>query len=262
MIKKIFSAFLNILLKIFQLKAFFYLLKRYKIFILLGFLLILVGLFLWIRTLNLSDVLTYKEQLFYFIEKNPILTAGSFFLIYLIVSIFSLPGTAVLGVIGGFLFGFIQGLFFSIVSVTLGSSVAFLITRRFFKKWFLKKAGSKINKILKYLHEDEIYYLFAFRLFPFIPFFVTNIFMALSSMSFKLFFIISFIALLPLLAIYVNIGSQLSQLEDWKGFSDPYLLSAFTLVGLFPLIVKYTFKFVKNFKKSRQELVLDSDTIF
>ena len=254
--------FFNILLKVFQLKPVFYLFKRYKGLILLFFLLLLVVFILWLRTLSLSDVLAYKKQLFYFIEGNPVLTVGFFLLIYLIVSILSLPGTTVLSAISGFLFGFIQGLLLSVLAVSIGSCCTFLITRKFLSGWFFKKAGSKIKKISKHLEQDEIYYLFAFRLFPFAPLFFTNILMALSSIRLNLFFIVSFMAFLPTLSVYVNMGAQLSRLEDLKGLSDPYLLSAFALIGLFPLAVRYVFKFLKKFKKSRENLSLDSNSIF
>ena len=262
MVRKIFSIFLNILLKVFQIKPAFRFLRKYKILILLCSLVVLVGLVLWLRTFSLSDILDYKKQLFYYVQDEPLLTAILFFLMYILASTLSLPGTVILSVIGGFLFGFIQGLVFSVLAVSIGSCFAFLITRYFLRRLFIKKASSKIEKISNYLKQDEIYYLLAFRLFPFTPLFFTNMIMGLTSMRLDLFFIVSFIAFLPTLSVYVNMGSQLSRLEDWEGLSDPYLLLAFFLMGLFPLAVRYILKFLKRFKKSKEELSLDSDQVF
>ena len=253
-IKKIFDTFLDILFRVLQIKPTLRFLRKYKSLVVLFFAIVLIGLILWLRTFNLSEILSYKKQLFYFIQDKPFLTALSFFLMYLLVSIASLPGTAILSVTGGFLFGFTQGLILSLLAISFGSCFAFLITRYFLRDFFIKKAGSKLEKIYSHLKQDEVYYLFAFRLFPFIPLFFTNMLMGLTSIRLDLFFIVSFVAFLPAVFIYVNMGSQLSRLEDWDGFSDPRLLFAFALMGMFPLIVRYSLKFLKRFKKSKEEL--------
>lgn len=115
-----------------------------------------------------------------------------------------------------------------------------------------------MQKAFSLLEKDDVYYLFAFRLFPFTPLFFTNMIMGLSSIKLSVFYIISFISLLPLLAIYANMGSQLSHLETWEGLMSFEILAAFGLVGLFPLLMKYLLKFFKRFKKNKEDLVLDS----
>ena len=262
MIKKIFSIFFYILLKIGLIKPIFRIFKKYKILILLLCSALLISLILWLRTFSLSDVLIYKKQLFYLIQEQPFLTAISFFFVYMLAATVSLPGTTVLSISGGFLFGFSQGLFISLFAVSIGSCFAFLITRYFLKDFFIKKAGSKLEKLYSHLEQNEIYYLFAFRLFPFTPLFFTNVLMGLTSMRLNVFFMVSFLAFVPTLFVYVNMGSQLSRLEDWTGFSDPYFLFAFALMGLFPLAVKYSFKFVKRFKKPEEGFSLDSEQVF
>ena len=262
MIKKIFSIFLNILLKVLQIKPILRSLKKYKFLILIFFAICLIGLILWLRTFSLSEILSYKKELFDLIQDKPFITVISFFLVYVFVSTISLPGTIVFSIAGGFLFGFIKGMLISLFAVSIGSSFAFLITRYFLRDFFLKKAGSKLEKIYNHLKQDEIYYLFAFRLFPFVPLFFTNMLMGLASMRLNVFFTASFIAFLPTLFVYVNMGVQLFRLEDWNGLTDPELLFAFALMGLFPLIVRYSFKFLKRFRKSKEEFSLDSEQIF
>ena len=262
MIKKILSVFFDILLKILPIRPVFRLLRKYKILLLLILAACLIALILWLRTFSMLDLLLYKKQLFELIEDKPFLTAVSFFLVYVIVSTISLPGTTVLSFSGGFLFGFIKGFLISLFAVSIGSSFAFLITRYFLRDFFIKKAGSKLEKIYKHLKTDEIYYLFAFRLFPFTPLFFTNMLMGLTSMSLRVFFVTSFIAFLPILFIYVNIGSQLSELESWSGLTDFDLIVSFTFVGIFPLAVRYIFKLLKKLKKSREEFPLDSEQFF
>ena len=262
MIKKLFSIFLEILVKVLQIRPILRILKRYKILILIIFAGLFIALVLWLRTFSLLDILNYKKQIFDLIQDKPLLTVVSFFFMYVLVATISFPGTTVFSIMGGFLFGLTEGVFICLFAVSIGSCFSFLITRYFLKDFFMKKAGSKLEKIYNRLKKDEVYYLFAFRLFPFTPLFFTNMLMGLTSMRLIVFFTASFIAFLPTIFIYVNMGSQLSELEDWSGFTDPDFLLASVLMGVFPLVVKYSFKFLKRFRNSEEELPLESGQVF
>ena len=258
--KKLFAVFLDILFRVLNIKPIIRLLKKYKSIVIV-FLVALFFFFIeWIKTFNIVEIIEYKKSLLYLVQDHPLILSLYFFLIYLLVSILSFPGTTVFSIIGGFLFGFVKGTVLSVFAVSIGSGVAFLLTRFFLHDFFIKKSGGKMKKIYKQLDKDEVYYLFAFRMFPFIPLFFTNMVMGLSSIRFSVFYIVSFLSLLPVLVIYVNMGSQLSQLEDLQGLVAPNFLFAFALVGLFPLFVKYLFRFFKRFKKSREDLPLESDS--
>ena len=262
MIKKIFSVFFDILFKIFQIRPILRLLKRYKILIFILFIGFLVLLVLWLRTFSLSEILAYKKQIFELIQDKPLLMALSFFLVYVFVATISLPGSTVFSIIGGFLFGLLKGTLISLFAVTIGSCFAFLITRYFLRDFFIKKAGPRLDRIYNHLKKDEVYYLFAFRLFPFTPLFFTNLLMGLASIRLTLFCAVSFIAFLPTIFVYVNMGFQLSELENWSGFTEPDLLLAFILIGLFPLAVRYIFKLVKKFRNSKEDFPLESEKAF
>ena len=212
----------------------------------------------WFKTFDLKEIIEYKKSLLFLVQDRPLVLSVSFFLIYLFVSTLSLPGTTVFNIIGGFLFGFIKGTLISVFAVSLGSCGAFLFTRFFLRDFLIKKGGKKIKKIYNILEKDTAYYLFALRVFPFTPFFFTNITMGLSSIKLSVFYAVSFISLLPGLAVYANIGSQFSKLENLQGFVAPNLLFAFALIGLFPLFIKYFLKFLKRFKKSKEDLPLES----
>ena len=248
MIKKIFFGFLDILLRVLSLKPLVKFLKKYKMFGLV-FLTALAFLFAeWLKTFSIDEILEYKQSLLRGVHKQPFSFGLSFFLIYFLVSTISLPGTTVLAVLGGFFFGLVKGVTLSIFAVSLGSSLAFFITRFFLHGFFMKKGGKRMQKIFKFIQQDEIYYLFAFRLFPFTPLFFTNLIMGLSSIKFRAFYVVSFISLLPVVAIYANIGSQISQLETTRGLVEPNILFSFALMGVFPLCVRYLLKFLKRLK--------------
>ena len=259
--RKLSAIFFDILLRIFYIKT---ILKAFRKYIVAVFVLLIALFFVlmeWFKTFEIKEIVEYKQSLLYLAHDYPLALSVSFFLAYVLISTISLPGTTVLNIIGGFLFGFVKGTVLAIFAISIGSSFAFLLTRFFLRDFFIKRGGVKMKKIHNHLNENEIYYLFAFRLFPFTPLFFTNMIMGLSSIRLSVFYIISFITLLPQLAIYANIGSQISQLEELQGLIEPNLLFAFSLIGLFPLSVKYMFKFFKKFKKAKSELPLESDDI-
>ena len=255
--KKLFTTFLDILIRVLHIKPIIKILKKYKplLFVLL------TGLFFlfieWFKTFNRGEIIEYKKSLLHLVQDQPLTLSLSFFLIYLVFATLSLPGTAFFNVIGGFLFGFIQGTLLALFAVSIGSSFTFLLTRFFLRDFFIKRGGPKMNKIYDLLKKDSAYYLFAFRLFPFTPLFFTNMVMGLSSIKLSVFYIISVISFLPLLAIYTNMGTQLSHLENLQGLVEPNLLFAFALIGLFPLFVKYLLRFFKRFTKSGEDFSLE-----
>ena len=254
-----FILFLDILLRVLGIKPFFRLIKKYKALIIV-FLGVFI-FFLWWLWLRDFDVMERKKFILLLAQERPLSSSFFFFVLYFLASVLSLPGTTFLNIIGGFLFGFAKGTALSVFAVSIGSSIAFLITRFFLRDFFAQKGGVKIKKIYQYLQKDTAYYLFALRLFPFTPLLFTNIIMGLSSIKLSVFYMISFVSLLPSMAIYANVGTQLSQLEDIRGLAAPNLLFSFALIGFFPLFVKYLFKFLKRFKKTKESLPLESDHV-
>ena len=259
--KKLSPLVLDVFLKVVYIRPFFRFLKRYKP---LGILFLTVLAILCLEGLKILDfqgLIDYKRWLLDLTQDHPRLAGLSFFLIYTFSSILSLPGGTVFSLIGGFLFGFVKGGLLSIFALSIGSSLSFLLFRYFFRNLFIKKGGKKIKKIYTALKEDEIYYLFAFRMFPFIPLFFTTVVIGLSSIKFYLFHVVSFIAFLPLVGMYVNVGAQISQLENLQELMAPDLLVSFSLIGVFPLFVKYLLKLLKRFKNVKEDLPLESGNL-
>lgn len=260
--RKLFSAFLDILFKVLRVKPAIRLLKKHKALIIGLFIVLAFALAAWLKTVDLSEILSYKKSLLSAAQDHPLASSLAFFLIYFLVASLSLPGAAFFSLSGGFLFGFAKGAALSIFAISLGSSAAFLLTRFFARDFLIKKGGRKLEKIYNKLKKDEIYYLFALRLLPFIPLFFTNMIMGLSSIRLSAFFVVSFVSFLPLLAVYTNMGAQLSQLEGLRGLTAPNLLFAGALAGLFPLFARQALRFVKKLKKTEGPLPLESESAF
>ncbi len=170
--------------------------------------------------------------------ENVWLSAGLFFVIYVVCTALSLPGAAILTLASGVIFGLGLGTLLSSFASTLGAGLAFLGARYFLKDWVQSKFGSKISSINAGVEKEGAFYLFTLRLMPVFPFFLVNLLMGLTPIKFWTYFFVSQAAMLPGTLIYVNAGTRLAEITSTKDILSPSLIMSFVLLGAFPLIVK------------------------
>lgn len=165
-------------------------------------------------------------------------TLLSFFLLYVAVTTLSLPGAAILSLAAGALFGVVVGTILVSFASSLGATFAFLTARFFLRDYVQNKFGDKLKMILEGLKKDGPFYLFTLRLIPFFPFFVVNLLMGLTPMGVLPYYGISQLGMLPATIVFVNAGTQISQITSLQGILSPKLILSFVLLGCFPLLVK------------------------
>ncbi|MES1946942.1 mercuric reductase [Salinisphaera sp. C84B14] len=177
-----------------------------------------------------------------------LLFAVGFFAIYVAVTAISLPGAAVMTLIGGALFGLVEGTLLVSFASAIGATLAFLIARFVLRESVQKRFGSRLKALNRGVERDGPFYLFALRLVPVFPFFVINLAMGLTPIRTRTFYWVSQLGMLPGTLVYVNAGTQLGQVESLSGVLSPGLIGSFVLLGLFPLIARKTLDFVASRK--------------
>ena len=187
-----------------------------------------------------------------FFAENPLQTALIFFCIYVTVTGLSLPGAAIMTLIGGAIFGLLWGTVVVSFASTLGATLAFLVSRFLLRDYVQSKFSRNLRAINAGIRKDGAFYLFTLRLIPLFPFFVINLVMGLTPISTLKFFLVSQIGMLPGTLVYVNAGTQIAKLDSLSGILSPPLLISFALLGVFPLIAKYTVAMLKRHKALRQ----------
>tara|TARA_Y100001960_G_C14782465_1_gene887897 strand:- start:4754 stop:5437 length:684 start_codon:yes stop_codon:yes gene_type:complete len=200
---------------------------------------------------TLEVVKEYQVRFNDFIDNNSLLSMTIYFFLYVIVTALSIPGAAVITLLGAALFGFWKALFLISFASSIGATLAFLISRYLLKDWVQNKFGNKLDTINKGIEDEGSFYLFSLRLIPIMPFFLINILFGLTNISVKQFYIISQLGMLLGTAVYVNAGKQLSEINSLSGIVSPEILLSFVLLGLFPLIAKKIINRIKstNIKK-------------
>ncbi len=195
--------------------------------------------------LNLQYLKSQQQQIDLWYQKSPAILIGGFFLLYIAITGLSLPGAAVLTLIGGALFGLVAGVVIVSFASTIGATAAFLVSRYLLRESVQQKFGSKLKMINQGVEKDGAFYLFALRLVPAFPFFMINLLMGLTPIRTWTFYWISQVGMLAGTVVYVYAGTQLGEIESLGGILSPELVFAFTLLGLFPLLARKLLDFIK-----------------
>ena len=178
----------------------------------------------------------YKLDLYY--QDNPLLVLGTYFVVYLASTAFSLPGAAVLSLAGGALFGLTAGTLLVSFASTIGATLAMLIARVLLRDWVQNRFAAQMKTINSGMLKEGAFYLFTMRLLPAVPFFAINLVMGLTPLRTVTFFWVSQLGMLPGTLVYVNAGSELGKIQTIDDILSPSLIISFVLLGIFPLLVK------------------------
>jgi len=224
--------------------------KKSKIAIII----IMVGL-IWLffgsdasQYLTLEAIKSNQASLNDYYQQAPLQTALIFFCFYIFITALSLPGAAIMTLAGGFIFGNLTGLVIISFASTIGATLAFLVSRYLLRNWVQERFSDKLQAINKGIEKEGVFYLFTLRLVPLFPFFLINLLMGLTPMRTISFLLVSQVGMLPGTAVFVNAGTQLSQIESLSGILSPSLILSFALLGIFPLLAKKLVDFFKHRK--------------
>ena len=177
------------------------------------------------------DIVTAKDA-------NPLLYIIGFFILYVAVTGFSIPGAAIMSLIAGALFGVLMGTIIVSFASTVGATLAFLSARFVLRDWVQAKFGERLRALDDGLEKDGAFYLFTLRLIPVFPFFVINLLMGLTRIKTRTFFWVSQLGMLPGTIVFVNAGTQISRIESTAGLLSPALIASFVALALFPWAAK------------------------
>jgi uncharacterized membrane protein YdjX (TVP38/TMEM64 family) len=185
-----------------------------------------------------ENLTSHKDELIQQAEEHPLLAPVVYTAAYLVLGLLGLPGSTVLNLTAGALFDFWKGLLWVVFASNLASTLAFFSFRYLFRDYVETKARQKFPKLVEDLEKGGIYFVFALRLFPVIPFSVTNLVLAISPVSFLVYFSMTLLALLPRHLLYVYAGLYLGDIQDPDDLLSPPLIGALALLAVLPWILK------------------------
>ena len=159
-------------------------------------------------------------------QANPQLSGLVFLLLFATVIAVGLPGTAILWLSSGMIFGTVPGAILSVLGATLAAAVTNLLIRTAFGRWLDERAGEARERVRHFLHSGNTFLLVVPRLVPFFPLFVVNVVFSAAGVPRKAYLLSTLFGLIPLATIFANIGSQLSDVSQLSGVRASSLVMA------------------------------------
>lgn len=174
-------------------------------------------------------------------QQQPLLSALIYFIVYVLATSLSLPGAALLTIIGGMIFGLWVGVLLVSFASTLGATLAFLLSRFILRNWVQTKFGSYLKAVNAGVEKDGALYLFSLRLIPLFPFWIINLVMGLMPIKVRTYYWVSQLGMLAGTFVFVNAGATLAGVDELSAAEilTPNVLLSFVLLAVFPFIARY-----------------------
>ncbi|MFY7803393.1 MAG: TVP38/TMEM64 family protein [Limnoraphis robusta] len=149
--------------------------------------------------------------------------------VYTVATILILPSTA-LNLLGGAIFGVWWGTLWTSIAAITAAIFTFTFTRTVGRKWVENKLAGRWQAVDAEIRQGGLFYLFAIRLLPIIPYGLVNFAAGLTSISFKDYIMGTTLGTIPGLLPFVMLGS--SGFKAVKTGEILPLITALSLIGM------------------------------
>jgi uncharacterized membrane protein YdjX (TVP38/TMEM64 family) len=208
---------------------------------------------------SLQNVAGHRAALQGYVKAHLILALIIYAGFYIAVVALSLPGSAILSVAGGFIFGWALSAPITVIAATLGAIIVFQIVKTSLGDTIAQRAGPFVQKLSAGFAKDAFNYLLFLRLVPAFPFFIVNAVAGVCRVNFRSFVLATFIGIIPGAYVFAWLGRGLGSVIDAQttlhdacvlkdGFNNcpydisisslvtPQLLLAFAALGVLALV--------------------------
>lgn len=184
----------------------------------------------------LETLRAHREAAVALVADNAVAAAAVFMAIYATAIAFSVPGGAMMTIVGGFLFGPVEATLYVVFAATVGATALFLVARTAVGDRLRARAGPWMRRMEAGFGENAMNYLLVLRLIPLFPFFVVNLVPAFLGVSLRTYVIATFFGIIPGTFVYALAGSGLgSVLEAGRAFDVSSVLTADVIAALIGL---------------------------
>ncbi len=190
----------------------------------------------------------HRQSLLAFVADNALLAGAGFFVIYAVAIAFSVPGGAMMTIIGAFLFGWKLAAGYVVFAATIGAAALFLIARSAVGNRLHERAGPWMQKMEAGFQENALWYLLMLRLIPLFPFFVVNLVPAFLGVTLRTYVVGTFFGIIPGTIVFALAGGGLASVLanegaefDLSSVLTPEVVAALigiALLALIPVIYK------------------------
>jgi len=163
------------------------------------------------RSFSFETFMRYQAWLQDHVAAHRLAMLGLFGAIYVAAVTLSLPVSALLTTVGGYLFGWAVGGLAASVAATLGATCLFLVARTSLGGPLLQGAGARIQALAAGFRRQAFFYLLSLRLIPAVPFWLTNLAAAFFGMPARTFMLATQLGMLAVSFAFAFAGSGLDE---------------------------------------------------
>lgn len=154
-----------------------------------------------------------RSQLQLWLQQMGMWAPVLYILIYSIATICILPSTP-LNLTGGAIFGAVWGTVWTSIAAILAAILAFGFSRTIGRKLVERKLAGKWESIDREMQQGGLFYMFAIRLLPLIPYGIVNFAAGLTSIKFRDYFLGTLLGTVPGILPFVMMGAGLTALKQ------------------------------------------------
>ena len=206
-----------------------------KIVIILLLIIAVFGLIFFSEWISFEALKENRAEIAEFRDKNFTLSIISFWIFYVTLVVFSLPGAAVASVSGGFLFGLGGGLIINVTAASTGATLLFVLVRYGVKSFNYNKSNTFnsniVFRIKNALIINQVSIMLILRLVPVVPFFLANILPALVGVRLFNFIWTTIIGIIPGGIVFTWIGVGVGEVFDRNEYPSLELLFSPVILG-------------------------------
>ena len=216
------------------------------------FLFAIIAIVLLVRYTNIHQYFSLtalkddKHFLKTLINENYYAAVFVYILIFIAVISLAIPGSAALTLLGGYLFGALEGGAYAIIGSVVGSTISFILFRYVLSRYVGTWYGERGEQFKAQINKHGASYLLMLHFAIVFPYFVINTLAATTDISLFTFVWTTIVGCIPIVSVYAFAGRQLSYINSIGDIFSPTIIIAFILlilVACMPIIIR-------KFKKS------------
>ena len=203
--------------------------------------------------LSLTELNAHMDLLAAWKAQRPLTTLALFFTSFVLACLIPLPGISIMTIGSGALFGFWVGALVASFATAIGALCSFLLARYLFRQTVRRWLGKHYQTLDEGIETEGPFYLFSMRMIPLFPFFFINLAMSMTSLSATTFYVVTQLGLIGSTLVFVNAGTQLSQITAIEDILSTQILLSFGLLGMLPIAAKKAVLWIQLLRQTRSQ---------
>jgi len=190
------------------------------------------------KFLTFSYLQSHLQFLINFNQEKPFIFWLGFEISFLFLTSFSIPGSILLTLLAGVVYGKFWGSLLVTLNGALGATLAFLMARYFLKNTVEKKIAYKAENIHQAFKKNGLWYLWMLRMMPGSPYVIINLIMGLTNLKTWHFFLVTALGMYPGNFIFTYAGDRILKVESIWAILTPQLLFLLIVLGVLPVLLR------------------------